>query len=469
MDKLNAITERLDKIEKNQSGSSRHSETDIRSIPLHSETGSPDRKPLVAPLDPLMGDQDVSNTHAELHTTPTTCAEASYGSIAVDHTTGAHNLVRWPSIKALLKNYRPVSEDYVMEMEEKKGLLRLYGRGQGRDTWDGGTGGPASPATSASSGRSEETARSPASLSPPDVWGTALTPTIIPDPKSYQDHPGGLNPDGTLKLDQKTMQRLLESYLNKLHILHPFLNKSRLLRMFQRVSQQANPGETNVIRSPLVLYGSSSWVGEPALNKPTKRKHTESTPDTHTSAASRSSNTEQALERRISTAIVLLVMALGKICEHKGPLPGPIKETEVLHTVQMESPRFYSDSPPNPMIKPSPTPSSVSLPSPAASEFRAPMPSRRSSADPQAYFGHRPEKNVDVIPGLAYFARATEILGTLIGGQDLMNVQACLLASLYASQMACVLEAWTWIQNACRACHFLIREYVLFNSSVKAS
>jgi hypothetical protein len=103
--------------------------------------------------------------------------------------------------------------------------------------------------------------------------------TVTPDPKSYQNYPGGLNPDETLKLDQKTMQRLHQNYLNKLHTLHPFLNKVRLLRMFQRVSQQANPGETN---APLVPHSNSAWV-KTALNKPTKRKHTQSTPDIHTS------------------------------------------------------------------------------------------------------------------------------------------------------------------------------------------
>jgi hypothetical protein len=135
-------------------------------------------------------------------------------------------------------------------------------------------------------------------------------------------------------------------------------------------------------------------------------------------------------------------MALGKICEYKGPLPGPVKQNDIYHSSQKD---------PNLMAKPSPTPSSISLPSPLSDL------SRRSSNYSQEF---SPGYDVDIVPGLAYFARAAEILGTLIGGQDLMHVQAFLLASLYASQMACVLEAWTWIQNACRACHFLIRECV---------
>jgi hypothetical protein len=55
------------------------------------------------------------------------------GATPVNHSTRAHNLLRWPSIEILLKYYTPVSEDFVIEMEEKKGQLSRYGRGQGRD------------------------------------------------------------------------------------------------------------------------------------------------------------------------------------------------------------------------------------------------------------------------------------------------------------------------------------------------
>lgn len=46
-------------------------------------------------------------------------------SIPVEHTTAAHKLLMWPSIKALLpKQY---NEDYVMELEEGRGLIWVYG------------------------------------------------------------------------------------------------------------------------------------------------------------------------------------------------------------------------------------------------------------------------------------------------------------------------------------------------------
>ena len=444
----------------------------MRNIPLHTSADTPERKLTLVMSDTNMNDADGGDPRSDSQDAPSNvlpAREASYGSVVVDHSNGAHRLLRWPTIKHLLR-HRPVGEDYVMEMEERKGFLRLYGRGQGRDLYDGAAAGPASPATSTPSAKGDEMSRSPGST-PPDVWGTTLGPPAIPDPRLatdartvVPDHAGGLNADGSLKLDWPTMDRLRDSYLRTLHILHPFLNRTRLQRMFQRVYSYSLPADQTLIRSPYVAT-TALWP-DAALNKATKRKHSnvmgiDSPNDTSTASVSRG-HKEQPLERRISTAIVLLVMALGKICQHRNPLPGPVPENSKEAGLKDQSLRpdspLHADSPPLLAVKPSPTTSSVSLPSPR-SELRTAITSRRSSTDLYSYpLGYRPDKNVDVVHGLAYFARATEILGNLNGGQDLTYVQACLLASLYASQMACVLESWSWIQNACRACHFLIRE-----------
>lgn len=47
-------------------------------------------------------------------------------SISVEHAMAAQRLLMWPSIKALLypKEY---DEDYVMKLEERRGLIRVYG------------------------------------------------------------------------------------------------------------------------------------------------------------------------------------------------------------------------------------------------------------------------------------------------------------------------------------------------------
>lgn len=492
LDQLKALNEKVDRLEarperphSGYSGPSIHSnrdfpspasqrimvETDIKRTLIRNNSDGLERKVVLHGPDHAILGPETADPLAEPENATSDIPgwEMNYGSIVVDHMVGAHRLLGWPTIKTLLKNLKkPISQDYVMEMEEKKGLLRLYGRGQGRDTYDGAIPGPASPATSTPSIRSDDTSRSPASASTsPDLWGTTFGP---PDPRlPLQDHPGGLNVDGTLKLDLGTMERLRDSYLKSLHVLHPFLNKGRLTRMFARVHHYTSSADTGQMRSPYLLHNASIW-SETALNKATKRKHSttmfaESPHDMSTSTSSRSSK-DQPLERRISTAIVLLVMALGKICDHKAPLPGPVPDDPrdtVSRGFQLRHEHSYSsESPPTvgivAGIKPSPSTSSGGISSPMSDHRTAPS-SRRSSIDQQNHaLPYTPERNVDVIPGLAYFARATEILGNLNGGQDLMHVQAYLLASLYTSQLACVLESWSWIQSACRACRFLTRE-----------
>jgi hypothetical protein len=67
-----------------------------------------------------------------------------------------------------------------------------------------------------------------------------------------------------------------------------------------------------------------------------------------------------------------------------------------------------------------------------------------SSANPQG-------KNMDAIPGLAYFAKAAVIIGEHPGGTDLSYIQANLLAALYMGQLARILPCSFYISSACMA------------------
>lgn len=106
------------------------------------------------------------------------------------------------------------------------------------------------------------------------------------------------------------------------------------------------------------------------------------------------------LQKLISTAIVLLVIALRKICNCQKPLLGPNSE-EIAY-------RFT--------------------------------------------FGLM---NVDVISGLDYYAQATDIFGNCHGGNNLAHIQANLLSRLYASQLARAFESWSWIHTGSRTCQYL--------------
>jgi hypothetical protein len=391
---------------------------------------------------------EISSGHLNSVDTSTIEETPSGISIHVDHTVAAHRLLNWRVVRELLAGKAP-NENYVMEHEERKGLLRIYGKGQGRDTYDGAQSGtPSSPASSASG---EDAGRSPNNNPSIDdaYWGDhdLGLPNMVDGKFFYNDHVhlGGLTANGALKLDRTTMFELMDSYLENIHILHPFLDKGRLRRMVEKVCQDYNPNDPVFTRSPFMHNAQ-----HPPHSRPLKRKHSsgDSPSDAGTPTNTNRISSEPRLARRISTAIVLLVMALGKICQYTDPLPGFAGD--------------FSRDPSSGMFNSSPYPAlspSTSVSSPlSASEMRGVSGvSRGSAVDSVRRKMRKGDRNVDVIPGLAYFAKATDILGGL-QGNDLPFVQANLLAAVYTAQFACVFESWTWIHHACRVCGFLVRD-----------
>jgi len=62
--------------------------------------------------------------------------------------------------------------------------------------------------------------------------------------------------------------------------------------------------------------------------------------------------------------------------------------------------------------------------------------------------GYSHKRNLDVIPGLDYFAYATDILGGHMGGTTLRHIQAWILAGLYHGQLGRVMESYAYIKEA---------------------
>ncbi|KZF20052.1 hypothetical protein L228DRAFT_270807 [Xylona heveae TC161] len=377
-------------------------------------------------------------------------------SIPIEHTTAAQKLLRWPSIADLAKASGVVNENYVMEGEERRGLLRLYGRGEGLDSFDGGRPGPLSPAASRSS---EQDGRIMSPASPPSegLWGTGLSPPAM---ETYRALPeqnpftSGAHQASYLKLDAKTIYRLFESYVKNVHILHPFLDKPRLSKMIETFVARYATSTSNGLETP---HRDSQREYHAPSHRGPKRKRSLGSTASHSlpsngSSPNQQSNMATLPERSISTALVLLVLALGRICEHKDPLPALVSEygqwdppgTYASFPVQLDSPPMLTKQSPS-----SRSPSDWGRPTP---------PSRRPSIETLASEERRDLhlKNIDVIPGLAYYAYATDILGNLHGGNDLPHIQANLLAGLYAGQLARVIESWAWINSASRACQVLI-------------
>ncbi|KAI9841557.1 MAG: hypothetical protein M1837_000603 [Sclerophora amabilis] len=394
-------------------------------------------------------------------------------AIPIEHTTAAHKLLRWPSIRALVT---PITnnENYVMQVEEKRGLLRVWGRGEGQDLGDsvGRPGGWTGEGGSPPEG-DDLPYGSPAPPFPGGTWGTGLVNPIPSDArKPAGENVGGLNADGSLKLDNPTLRYLLDSYLRNIHILHPFLDADRITNMVRAFgAKHSAPYPANGPRSPFIASSNTPNADSrrdslPSLNRGgPKRKWSNAnlagphSPGTWNASPStwNASSLRTPPDRSISSALILLVLALGKVCENANWVPGPVPEPTKVPCTTSGSPVYQTDSPPI-SIKHSPSSSHSSVTTSAASPHndlgRIPPPAYPIS--PAAEKAAPKIRNIDVIPGLAYFAYATDILGNLHGGSDLSHVQAGLLAGLYAGQLGRVLESWSWINWACTKCQILV-------------
>ncbi|KAK8154681.1 hypothetical protein IWX90DRAFT_392654 [Phyllosticta citrichinensis] len=372
-------------------------------------------------------------------------------TLPADHTTAAHTmLMEWIAMKPFHEGVIPQGSNYPREEEENRGLLKLYGTGEGEDMYDGAHGG--SPAFH---NVEDDMVGTPAP-SPGETfgWGSGLQGTgHVESYRSEPNHWGGLNPDGTLKLDSRTVNRLHKSYLEHMHPLQPFLDRRRLDELIKTFIQRYSPDPPGRPGAAADRNAGSPFaVPESYPSIPLKRKRSNNGPLPGIESSLPQPRRPPPVERTIGNAIVLLIMAIGKICEHKAHLPGP---TGGPNTIVGSSLLPAMDSPPA-TIKQSPASSHstlASIPSPGIDPGR--MSSRRPSTDRHER-REGPTRNVDVTPGLAYYTVAVEIIGAVHGGNNISHGQAGVLAALYMGQLARVLESWSWIAYACRVLGVLI-------------
>ncbi|KAI4193733.1 MAG: hypothetical protein LQ346_003837 [Caloplaca aetnensis] len=432
----------------------------------------PSTRPFVKPAIPKVKEHEqvgispndslVTNSTGTAVSSAVVSDDGRHVAISIEHATAAHRLLNWPSIHDIVHKSKFISHislqpDYVMSMEQDKGVLRLYGRGQGRESTCDAYGSPPgaiphggnSPSSSAST-RSDDPS-SPASSPPEGFWGFG---SVL---ATNQEKPtDSSTSENLLDIHPRTMRRLLNSYLENIHILHPFLERSRLTRMFERFSMRYNKSQQTLTKtlftgpiSTLALDALRDGAG--GLQRTAKRKHSSGHYNTSNdpSYPSPQKENEIRLEHNMSTAIVLLVMALGRICDHPDPALGlrPLYSPSRMQATSRSPPNF--DQSPKSSTYAGTNPSIPSLLSGPRTDTSSP----RLPADDASR-----ARNVDIIPGLVYYAKATDILGNLFGLNDLTQVQAHLLAGLFQGQLARTFESWSWIHSACIACRFLVRD-----------
>ncbi|KAJ6065751.1 hypothetical protein N7444_001404 [Penicillium canescens] len=405
----------------------------------------------MAVLDP--GSQDVGTSHYGQKLGPVEVFEDAKNdqegelSIPVEHTTAAHKLLMWPSIKKLL--YPEVyDEDYVMRLEEERGLISVYGQGEISYTADdsqlpGSTGMRDGGVNGAQ----------------PDGDGAGVDSDV------------DIDKFGNLNLDVATAQRYYQSYMNHMYKLHPFIDQGELdqkvesfIRCYCRLTPSPMPRNTQM--------GNEG-------PRPAKRKRSNENLGARGEFLSPSSTPARPrVGRNIDNAVVMLCLALGAICECPAPLPGPIMDQKIDYRSQ----HIPSPLPPMPVgsgqfgvngvLSPANSDSALQMATPlytvpmqATSQSFGPTStttaeprrnlSRRSVSHTRDEAGHT--KNYQVIPGLTLYGFCTEILGHLQGANELEHVQAALLAGLYAGQLAHPFQSHSWISQASRACQVLVR------------
>ncbi|KAI9686362.1 MAG: hypothetical protein M1822_003707 [Bathelium mastoideum] len=353
--------------------------------------------------------------------------------IPIQHITGAHNMLKWSILQQLIDLDEILPKDlsdkvqYPGELEIRRGQMKLYGRGEGPKHGDRSVDSPGTP----SANENADDAASNCSIATDSTWGTGLpSPPNMNQPlPRLESDIGGLNPDGTLKLDRNTIDELYQSFLESLWLIHPCIPKDSMNKLIKNFTHHYSYDSNPSSRSPFA-HGHD-LMGNDLSYKKRKRSHASvyvsGVPGSPDGMGQRSS---RALpERSINNAIVLLILALGKISLHKKaipPFPGDAKEPSLRPSV--------ADSPLT-ATKPSPV-STASLQSPNPDPHQLTPRSGTASIDGYAQNSQRDpaRKNTDVIPGLAYYAYATDILGNHNGAHDTPNAQAYILAAVYAAQ-----------------------------------
>lgn len=330
-------------------------------------------------------------------------------SIPIDHTTAAHKLLRWPSIKNLLYPSE-CDEDYVMQLEKNRRLICPYGRGEGDDTAEFPAAVPVTEQSTPTLEDSKSFANSSFSGTKTGLEGGSRA---------------GITDSGVLVTDAQTVRSQYESYLCHIHKLHPFLDQFELERNVERFIESYCPS-----------YTPPGEVPRGAKRKRSDDSTLEFKIDDLASGGPR------RVEKSIQNAVILMVLALGAICDWRSlPLPGPVSK----HPLDIQSEQVQGSAITSPNV------TSNGL-------FAYPMTSgQRSFSNHSNMSESYITRNVDVIPGLAYFAYGTGILGLLHSADGLPHVQAALLAGLYTGQLARPFESHDWIYKAAKSCQVLIR------------
>ncbi|KAI0838785.1 hypothetical protein F5Y06DRAFT_287090 [Hypoxylon sp. FL0890] len=401
--------------------------------------------------------QEANNDDVEEHPGPT--VTPGKPAMPPNHTTLAGLLLKWPSIKRMVhhlmeaeKIFHP--DEYPIRQEQQRGILRIFGRGEGFDQSIRASDKETPP--DHGMGDLMDDGSDVASPSPMiEAWGQvgSLTP-----PPGVEYRGGVVNFDGNPDWDSTKIWRYAKSFEDNILNMHPIIIPRELHAMVTvflghlPVPKYDRPqGSKTGLNARFVNQssGMAPVFSETGMKRKRSPAADEQTPSTTFVKPGRPF-------RSIDNAVVLLVLALGKICLHKDKIPEPVHESD---SPMHQSPSVRNGVLASPLQGSPPgfLSQSSSMPSPKDSD-RIPM-SRRPSLQgiPASKGPHSYKRNLDMIPGLEYFALAMDIMSSHMGGFNLRHVYAHILVGLYYGQLGRVLESWSFISLASRNLQVILR------------
>ncbi len=362
-------------------------------------------------------------------------------SIPVEHTTAAHKLLGWPSITKLLHRY---DDDYVMKLERYRGLVRFEGRGEAQETDEEISSQPTSFNTSLDENFSQY-------ASPNGTWNSNT---------KYNDAPPeirGIDEYGLVAIDAETVRRYRDSYLEHIHKLHPFLNQLDLEQRTERFIAMHCPRDPESAAALSVRNSAEAPRGA-KRKRSGETLHGTSYDQQSPPTGQPDGAAPQKVQKSIRNAIILLVLALGRICEVRDePIRGACTDRIIDYRNEP-----IPGVPPRAGVSPS-GPDSMGPPGSSFYSSFQDQPAPIPSVTDEKFITHPDPphlQNVDTVPGLVYYAYAARILGESQGATSLPYVQAALLAGLYTGQLAHPFQSHSWIAQAARACQVLTLPWV---------
>ncbi|TQV90156.1 C6 finger domain-containing protein [Cordyceps javanica] len=349
-------------------------------------------------------------------------------AIPMNHTALAGLLLHWPSIQELTRHHvEREGVGYVGEypISKEQNRDRLFVSGRGKDN-------------RMSRKEREREQHEQQSIDVPDDSSRPPSPSTATDAadlgtkggaRPYDEVDYGFNvlgADGNPDFTETKVWSYVGTFEEHILNMHPIV-QPRILHQWVRQFLDSLPVSPNKPSKITTAWASSSSMETTG----SKRKRSLVYDGMENLVAASLPSKNGRLSRKINTALVLTVLALGKVCQYRKCVP------DALHNGIPQSPQAAL-----------PSDSSFSQPSDLASPRDQDTTFRRPSQAGNTRSGLL-KNDYGNIPGLEYFAFATAILGNHHGSyKSMKDVYANIFASLYQGQLGRPLESFAFIERA---------------------